>query len=365
MPLSSFQPNNYTHLLELKKEKLKQLLAEFTTCDMAVYSSPVSGFRMRAEFRFWHNENSAFYAMFAKGDNIHPVEIPQLPIAHPNINRLMEELLKQLLANDILRKKLYQVDFLTTLNNDNLITLIYHQKLDETWHEQAIALEKAIGASIIGRSRQQRIVVSKDYVSEVLEVNGKPLHYKQMEGGFTQPNAYLNQAMLGWAQQQAQNSSSDLLELYCGNGNFTVALAPCFNKVLATEISKPSVEAAKYNFAKNNIGNVQVCRMSSEDISSALKKERVFKRLAAQGINIENYQFSTVLVDPPRAGLDPATLSLVQQFDRIIYISCNPLTLADNLKTLCQTHSIKSVAMFDQFPYTEHIETGVYLEKHQ
>jgi tRNA (uracil-5-)-methyltransferase len=75
------------------------------------------------------------------------------------------------------------------------------------------------------------------------------------------------------------------------------------------------------------------------------------------------YDFSTVLVDPPRAGLDGKTIEMIQQFDNIIYISCNPLTLADNLQQLSTTHKIKRSALFDQFPFTEHIESGVYLEK--
>ena len=78
-------------------------------------------------------------------------------------------------------------------------------------------------------------------------------------------------------------------------------------------------------------------------------------------VDLDSYNFSTILVDPPRAGLDPATEALVQRFDNIVYISCNPLTLKENLKTLTVTHKIKRVALFDQFPYTDHVETGVLL----
>ena len=63
------------------------------------------------------------------------------------------------------------------------------------------------------------------------------------------------------------------------------------------------------------------------------------------------------------AGLDAGTVQLVSRFNDIIYISCNPQTLADNLQHLSQTHDIKQLAVFDQFPYTHHIETGVWLRK--
>lgn len=366
MPLSSYKPDNYQALLEQKTARLQHLLTTFEAPPLTVFASPASGFRMRAEFRFWHENNDCFYVMFNKGDSRTPARIDHFPIAHDNLNRLMQSLRAAVMQSDTLRHKLFQVDFLTTLTNDNLITLIYHRKLDGEWEAAATLLEKTLGAAVIGRSRQQRIVISKDYVDETLTVNERPLHYRQLEGGFTQPNARINEKMLGWAIHQAgDNIQGDLLELYCGNGNFTVALAGQFGQVLATEISKPSVQAAQFNFARNGIKNAKVCRLASEEITAALNGTRTFRRLAENGINLDDYQFSTVLVDPPRAGLDPATLALVQRFERIIYISCNPHTLADNLHTLCQTHRIEQAALFDQFPYTEHIETGVHLVRKQ
>ena len=151
----------------------------------------------------------------------------------------------------------------------------------------------------------------------------------------------------------------DLLELYCGLGNFSLPLAQNFRRVLATEISKPSVAAAQYNIAANNIDNVTILRMSSEEFTAAITGQQTFSRL--EGIDLASYQCDTILVDPPRAGLDDATLEMVSGYQNIVYISCNPDTLADNLEVLQHTHEIKRFALFDQFPYTHHVETGVYL----
>src|SRR5690606_39054276 len=100
-----------------------------------------------------------------------------------------------------------------------------------------------------------------------------------------------------------------------------------------------------------------------EEFTQAYKGERTFRRLQEAQIDISSYGFSTIFVDPPRAGIDDETLKLLQHFERIIYISCNPDTLHDNLKQLTQTHKISKFALFDQFPYTHHIESGVLLEK--
>ena len=78
-----------------------------------------------------------------------------------------------------------------------------------------------------------------------------------------------------------------------------------------------------------------------------MDKHRVFTRL--KDIDLDSYRFSTIFVDPPRAGLDQQTLKLVKRFDNIIYISCNPQTLLNNLEEITQTHAISDLALFDQF----------------
>ena len=78
---------------------------------------------------------------------------------------------------------------------------------------------------------------------------------------------------------------------------------------------------------------------------------------------LDHYQLNTLLVDPPRAGLDAATVTLASRFDTVLYISCNPQSLADNLKSLSNTHAVTKLAFFDQFPYTPHLESGVILTR--
>ena len=264
-------------------------------------------------------------------------------------------------ADPILGRKLFQVEFLTTLSGQALITLCYHRPLDDTWDGPARTLAAQLGVQLIGRSRGQKRVLQTDHVVEVLEVAGRQWQYQQIEGGFTQPNGGVNQHMLGWALDAAGNNSDDLLELYCGNGNFTLPLSTAFRRVMATELAKSSVHSATANLALNNVSNVTLVRLSSEEVTQALTGVRPFRRL--QGIDLSNFDFGTVFVDPPRAGLDPATLELVRGYQRIIYISCNPETLAANLQALSSTHKISRCALFDQFPYSHHMESGVLLER--
>ena len=351
-------PERYEALLSDKTERLQQLFSHFETPEPEVFSSAPEHFRMRAEFRVWHEDDQTHYIMFDQ-ETRERVQVKTFPVGSSRINELMQPLMEALCQQEILRRKLFQIEFLTTQTGEAVVSLLYHKQLSEEWETAVRPLREQFGIEIIGRARKQKLVLDRDYVTEELNVCGRLWRYHQVENSFTQPNAGINEKMLGWAQEATSGSEGDLVELYCGNGNFTCILAQNFDQVLATEISKSSVNSAHKNFEMNAVDNVTIARMSSEEFTQALNKERPFRRLAH--VDLDSYNFSTIFVDPPRAGLDPATEALVQRFDKIVYVSCNPETLKGNLETLTQTHKIEKLALFDQFPYTDHIESGVVL----
>lgn len=354
-------PEQYEQQLQEKIATLEQDFAEFRLPELQTFRSPLKNFRMRAEFRMWHNGDKINYAMFTPGEYRKPYIVNDFPIGSKRINTLMSQL-RDLINEDVhLRKKLFQLEFLTTLSGQALVTMVYHAPLSNDWLESAQGLYRDLGIEIIGRSRKQKIVINKDYVIEELHVGERSFRYQQVEASFTQPNASVCQKMLTWAVAKSRNFGGDLLELYCGNGNFTLPLAQNFRQVLATEVAKTSVNSALYNIELNNVKNVSVARMSSEDFVQALDKVRNFNRL--QHVDLDSYQFSTIFVDPPRAGMDAHTTAISQRFDNIIYISCNPDTLRANLQTMSETHQISDFAVFDQFPYTYHLECGVILKR--
>lgn len=335
--------------------------------ELQVFASAPEHYRMRAEFRMWHTDDDVFYAMFPPGEKHNPIRLEQFQPGSVRINELMPALLDQIKPVEDLRRRLFQIDFLTTQTGEAVVSLLYHRQLDEAWEGAAAVVAAELNIKIIGRARKQKLIVGGDSVMETLQVGGQSYHYQQVENAFTQPNAGINEKMLAWAQSHSQGSAQsakpDLLELYCGNGNFTIPLAGCYRRVMATEIAKSSVNSAQFNLATNSVDNVVIARLSSEEMTEALNGVREFRRL--KDIDLKAYEFGAVLVDPPRAGLDAGTLDLVQRFDRIIYVSCNPVTLMENLQVLKRTHKIVAKAMFDQFPYTDHVETGVVLERLQ
>jgi len=355
--------NSYDEQLNIKIDKEIERFKDLWTNDIDIIKSNDGAFRNRAEFRLWkiYNEDNSFslhYAMNDTNKNILPIK--SCSIVSLAISQTMDKLLSLLENNKILNHKLFSCEFLSSTTNDMLVTLIYHRKLEDNWISEAKKLQEQLNIKIIGRSRKQKVILLTDTIDDTLTINNKEYHFRYKEGGFTQPNQKVNVQMIEWVLDNI-NGCNDLCELYCGGGNFTIPLSTKFNNVIATEISKTSIKSAKINCELNSINNIEFIRMSSEEFVEAKNKVRKFTRL--KDIDLDSYKFSTIFLDPPRAGLDSTTTNLSKDFEQIIYISCNPETLHRDLQELTKTHDIKSFALFDQFAYSNHIESGVILKK--
>lgn len=352
----------YTIELQQKHDRLHTLLAPFNAPEIEIYASQPEHYRVRAEFRVWHEGDDLYHIMF-DSQTKERYRVDQFAAASKTINAAMQEIMSLLKDNPVMRRKLFQIDYLSGLSEELVISLLYHKPLDEQWKRAAAQLQQQLRqnfkVNLIGRARKQKEVLGNDFIIEQLPVNHRTYEFKHIENSFTQPNAKVNCDMIEWALKVCGEPERDLLELYCGAGNFSLPMASQYRKVIGTEIAKPSVTAAQFNIARNNITNVDIVRLAAEDFTVAMRGEREFKRL--EGINLSEYDFATVLVDPPRAGLDDDSLKMIQDYEEIVYISCNPDTLSQNLTQLCKTHRIEAAALFDQFPFTHHIETGVKL----
>ena len=119
-------PSNWPH----KQARLSELLAPFDAPAPRSLTRRREHYRLRAEFRLWRENGERLYAMFAAGDKHTPILLDDLPIASLAINALMPRLRPPGRPAAALSHKLFQVEFLTTLAGDGLITLCYHRPLD-------------------------------------------------------------------------------------------------------------------------------------------------------------------------------------------------------------------------------------------
>jgi 23S rRNA (uracil1939-C5)-methyltransferase len=163
---------------------------------------------------------------------------------------------------------------------------------------------------------------------------------------FTQVNSEGNRRMLRELLKDGEFQNDDrVLELFSGAGNFTLAVAKCAHEVVAVESYEASVTNGRLNAQKNDLNNVRWIHAAVPSAVARLKRRRE--------------KFSKIILDPPRAGakyLDGDLASFDAQ--RILYISCNPTTLARDLAALAKHgYRLKSVQPIDLFPHTFHVES--------
>lgn len=349
----------YEGQLNHKVSAVQTMFAPLYSGDITICPSPTERYRSRAEFKIYHDDGGITYAM-SRLDQQGALKIEHCSIVSPHIASVMDKLLTEI--SDLgIGHKLFGVDFLASGEGEITLSMLYHKALDDEWKSKAHELEKRLGVYVIGRSRKQKVILSQDYVTEKLRINDREYRYIHIENSFTQPNPRVNEQMIEWSLSQLEGIGGDLLELYCGAGNFTIPFATKFDRVLATEISKASIHAAKQNMALNGIENIEFVRLSAEEFTQALDGVREFRRL--EGLQVSDYHLKTLFVDPPRAGLGEEPCAFASRFDHLLYISCNPETLLRDLEILSRTHTITAMAAFDQFPYTHHLEMGVKLTK--
>ncbi len=171
---------------------------------------------------------------------------------------------------------------------------------------------------------------------------------------FFQINPLQTQVLYETAVEMADIQKTDtVFDLYCGIGTISLFAAKRAGKVIGVEIVEDAVKDAKKNAVANGIDNAA---FYCGDVQKSIQY------LYSQGERAD-----VVILDPPRKGSDEKTLEIIlnMQPERIVYVSCNPATLARDLKYLCgnSDYKLKSVVPVDMFPHTVHVETVVLLSK--
>jgi len=195
-----------------------------------------------------------------------------------------------------------------------------------------------------------------------LDAGGDPLRYGlpqfdlQLEftpTDFIQINAQINEALVGRAVELlGLTPQSSVLDLFCGLGNFTLALARSAGRAVGVEGEKGLVERARHNASLNGITNAE---FHLADLSKPLDPNLPWLK--------ESY--THVLLDPPRAGASEVLASIGRlNPQRVLYISCHPGSLARDLGLLVHEHGMSLVAagVLDMFPHTTHVESMAILE---
>ena len=142
-----------------------------------------------------------------------------------------------------------------------------------------------------------------------------------------------------------------VFDAYCGTGTIGIIASKKAKQVLGVELNGDAVRDAISNAKKNNAENIFFIEADATDLINDMAKEKE--------------HFDVVFMDPPRAGASKAFLNSLLKLkpEKIVYISCNPETLARDLKTLTKAYKVRKIQGVDMFPFTKHIESVVLLTK--
>ena len=323
-----------------KFESFKKSISSDFNDDIKITMSPATSFRSRCEFSY--SDNS--YVMFEKDKKLY---LDDFTLASSCIRKIMPNLLDEVNKSKCLDKKLFQINFRANSNNIVLVTLIYHKSIDNEMINKIEAISKKLNINLIVRSKNYIYRTSDNYFEDFIN----NIKVYQTDNCFYQPNKFLLTKMINRVELYIEHPN-DLLELYCGVGTFTLQLANKFNRIFATESNRESIKCLDKAIAINKLTNIYKSRLSAEELDEAFNGRSFFRM---KDIDLNEFNFSHVLVDPPRSGLTDEVINLISKFKNIIYISCNGETYLRDIKKL-RSHKIKKIEIFDQFPNTRHME---------
>jgi 23S rRNA (uracil1939-C5)-methyltransferase len=199
----------------------------------------------------------------------------------------------------------------------------------------------------IAVGQEEVLLAGKDYITEKVG----DFSFDLSANSFFQTNSFQVEKLYNVVKDFADlKAEENVLDLYCGIGTISIFLSSQAKKVIGVESLSQSVEDAQKNALKNKVSNCEfVCG----------EAKKVLSELITRG-----EKFDLVIVDPPRAGLHPDVVEYLSdiKIEKLIYVSCNPATLARDLKLFSEKgYKIEQVQPVDMFPHTPHIETVVKL----
>ena len=248
------------------------------------------------------------------------VDVTVDPLASPEINAKLPEIRRQVLAlltqgAEVVRK---------SVEKEGNVTVRWTSRSGVQWW--------------IGRAKQP-VVMKELTCGKVFEVPSD---------GFYQVNPEVGEELVKAVVAEFKKSpTEELLDLYCGVGVFGLCCAPA--KLTGIESGRQAIEFAKKNASSQNYAGA---RFYAEEVGRNLKRIRITER-------------TTVVVDPPRAGMEPNVPKWLAESKapRIFYVSCDPATLMRDLRTLTRNYEVESVRWFNMFPRTARFETLVVLKR--
>ncbi len=346
-----WQHISYDRQLSWKESLFREAISRAVAVDESLFKPIVPSlepwhYRCRAQLKCRQTENG-FVSGFYRSGSHYVVDIESCPLLAPQLNNLFSKI-KTLIAGYPLAHRIPQLDL--SVDDGGRLQLIVHflEQDHRTLAELLQPLADELHCAVFVQKGR------KDSISQLFagdELFIEPQDHLQLRfppGGFTQVNLRQNRNLVADVLDAVPDRSS-VIDLYCGIGNFSVPLAEQAAQVAGVEDYAPAIHAARINAARAGCDSA---RFIADDAVAGLN------RLWHDGCDV-------VVLDPPRTGAYDVVKRLVAlQPARIVYVSCDPMTLARDLKVLINNgYQAVQLRPYDMFPQTSHIEGLVVMER--
>lgn len=314
---------NYKNQLNFKQNKIINIIERYTSIDSKkvkniLYSNK---YYYRNKVTFQVKEKIGFYDK--KSYDIVPIE--HCYIASKKINELLS------ILNTCDLKGITQIMIRT--NEDTEMVVIYTKYISKEIMEKL--KDKC---SLIMYDGQYKQISGNNYIID----NIGDYKFVISPASFYQVNKNTVKLLYDKVLEYLKPDLNDVvLDLYSGTGTIGIYVSNSVKKVISVEINKFAVEDARKNKELNNVNNIEfIC----DDVANVIDS---FKE-----------KIDSIIVDPPRSGLDDKTVSYLKQIssNKIVYVSCDPITLARDLEKLSELYEINEITPVDMFPNTSHVE---------
>lgn len=313
-------------------------------------------YRSRVQLKL-HAAREGLHIGFYRSGSHFVVDAPLgCPIAAPLINEVLLRL-RQVLATFPEPAALPQIDI--DCGDNGAVAVVHYignaPDSAATFFRLAFAELAPLSGILLqtGRKSTLRPICGTRVIRYGMPTGSGAVDLECAPGGFSQVNRPQNHTLLSLVRQMGAFSGRErLLDLYCGNGNFSIPLAHDVASVVGIEGYEESINAARENCRKNAVNNAE---FRCDDVARGIGRLLTEKR-----------PFDCVLLDPPRAGAAEAIDALaVLAPERIIYVSCDSSTLSRDCGLLAgQGYRVERSVPVDMFPQTYHLESVTLLAKY-
>ena len=262
-----------------------------------------------------------------------------------------EQTHKGLIRNVMIRTgyKTGEIMVCLIINGQNIIDkneLVYKLKAIKEIKSIVLNINTNKGSTVLGDIT--RVLDGQDYITDYIG----DIKYKISAQSFFQVNPIQTEKLYAKTLEYAGLTGNEIVwDAYCGTGSISLFLAKKAKKVYGVEIVEQAIKDARDNAIENGINNVEFFTGAAEEVMP-----NHFERTGVRA--------DVIVVDPPRKGCNERLLRMIAEMgpDRVVYVSCNPATLARDLRYLCdEGFAVRDVQPVDMFPHTMHVECVVRL----